>query len=44
VDAADAGRLERCERLFEDFCIVTASIRQGIPVKVRVAQRESALA
>ena len=44
VDAADAGRLERCERLFEDFCIVTESVRQGIPVKVSVAQRESALA
>ena len=24
----------RCEGLFEDFCIVTASVQQGIPVKV----------
>jgi uncharacterized OsmC-like protein len=40
VDAADAGRLERCERLFEDFCIVTESVRHGIPVNVKVADRE----
>jgi uncharacterized OsmC-like protein len=38
IDDADAARLHRCERLFEDFCIVTQSIRQGIPVNVSVAQ------
>jgi len=38
VDDADAGRLQRCERLFEDFCIVTQSVRQGIPVNVKVAE------
>ena len=33
--AADsAGPLDRCEALFEDFCIVTASVKQGIPVHV----------
>ena len=44
VDDADAGRLRRCERLFEDFCIVTESVRKGIPVNVSVAVREPALA
>jgi uncharacterized OsmC-like protein len=43
VDAVDEGRLQRCEKLFEDFCIVTQSVRQGIPVNVTVAQREETL-
>jgi hypothetical protein len=28
--------LDRCSAQFEDFCIVTGSIRQGIPVSVKV--------
>jgi uncharacterized OsmC-like protein len=35
----DAARLDRCERLFEDFCIVTESVRRGIPVTVNVSAR-----
>lgn len=38
LDAADGERakVERCVGLFEDFCIVTQSVRAGIPVEVRV--------
>jgi uncharacterized OsmC-like protein len=35
---ADRARLERCERLFEDFCIVTESVRRGIQVNVKVVE------
>jgi len=34
----DGSRLERCERLFEDFCTVTESVRRGIPVNVKVVE------
>jgi len=44
VADADASRLTRCEDLFEDFCIVTQSVRRGIPVNVTVkAGRETAV-
>ena len=33
---ADVARFKRCLDLFEDFCVVTASIRDGIPVAVEV--------
>jgi hypothetical protein len=36
-DRAEAiGHLDRCLQQFEDFCVVTESIRRGIPVRVRV--------
>lgn len=35
VAPEQAAQLERCKGLFEDFCIVTESIRRGIPVDVR---------
>jgi uncharacterized OsmC-like protein len=38
--AADAARVQRCSELFEDFCIVTASVRQGIPVRVSLPAAE----
>jgi len=28
--------LERCRGLFEDFCIVTASVREGVKVDVEL--------
>lgn len=34
----DKARLDRCERLFEDFCVVTESVRRGIPVNVKVTE------
>jgi organic hydroperoxide reductase OsmC/OhrA len=37
VPSAELGRLERCRELFEDFCLVTASVREGIDVEVEVA-------
>ena len=38
VAEGDAAKLDRCESLFEDFCIVTESVRNGIPVNVKVTQ------
>lgn len=32
----ESKKLDRCMTLFEDFCVVTASIREGIPVAVEV--------
>jgi uncharacterized OsmC-like protein len=32
----DPARLERCRALFEDFCTVSDSIREGIPIRVEV--------
>ena len=36
VPPADRERMGRCLELFEDFCIVTESVRQGINVEVAV--------
>jgi organic hydroperoxide reductase OsmC/OhrA len=32
----DVAKLERCRGMFEDFCIVTEAVRQGIPVDVQI--------
>ena len=31
-----SARLERCAGLFEDYCVVTQSVRRGIPVSVSI--------
>jgi uncharacterized OsmC-like protein len=36
VAEEDRKKLERCVEIFEDFCIVSQSIRQGIPINVRI--------
>jgi len=36
VSDGDREKLERCVELFEDFCIVSESVRQGIPISVKV--------
>jgi len=33
-----APTVDRCEALFEDFCIVTASVKQGIPVHIALKE------
>lgn len=37
VAAADVEGMGRCLDLFEDFCIVTQSVRDGVAVQVEVA-------
>lgn len=36
VDEAQHARMRRCLELFEDFCVVTQSVRNGIEVDVTV--------
>jgi uncharacterized OsmC-like protein len=40
----DASSAQRCRALFEDYCIVTESVRQGVPVDVSVRITPRALA
>ncbi len=37
IAAGDRERIERCLGIFEDYCIVTQSVRRGIDVHVEVA-------
>ncbi len=39
----DYEHTDRCLLQFEDFCVVTASVRQGIPVSVRVFGKDGNL-
>lgn len=36
VDEGKAKQLERCVEIFEEFCTVSSSVRQGIPINVTV--------
>jgi uncharacterized OsmC-like protein len=38
VDEEQRSRLERCIEIFEQYCIATQSVRQGIPVEVEVVK------
>lgn len=40
ISPQDYNGFQRCLSIFEDYCIVTASIRQGIPVSVEVVKQE----
>ena len=36
INEADRERMRRCVEIFEDFCVVTQSVRKGIDVQVAV--------
>jgi len=39
-ELAGSKRFDRCKDLFEGFCIVSASIRDGVPIKVSVEDQK----
>ncbi len=39
VDDVDKEKLERCKGMFEDFCIVSASVREGINISVGLSEK-----
>jgi uncharacterized OsmC-like protein len=39
IEEADRRRVQRCLELFEDYCVVTQSVRSGIDVKVDVTMK-----
>lgn len=39
----ESRRFDRCKTLFEDFCVVSASIREGIPIQVSVVDEDGQL-
>ena len=40
IDQSFNSQFERCNKLFEDFCIVSQSIEQGIPINVKVNRNQ----
>jgi len=44
LEAGPRERIGRCLKLFEDFCIVTQSVRDGIDVQVEVAPVDAGVA
>jgi uncharacterized OsmC-like protein len=36
LPGSDPAKVQKCLEMFEDYCVVTASVRQGLPVGVRV--------
>jgi len=36
VDNEHVNQIQRCVTLFEDFCIVSKSVEQGIPLRAKV--------
>jgi organic hydroperoxide reductase OsmC/OhrA len=43
VPPGERAGLERCQAIFQDYCTVTESVREGIPVTVSFAQPASEL-
>lgn len=39
IDLSFDSQFERCNKIFEDFCIVSQSVAQGIPINVKVNRR-----
>jgi len=39
VDDVDKEKLERCRGMFEDFCIVSASVREGVKIDVDLSRK-----
>jgi len=37
LEPGDIDRLDRCKALFEDFCVVSSAVRNGVPVGVTVS-------
>ena len=42
-ELAESLRMKRCLDLFEEFCVVSASVRQGIPIAVEVVDASGEL-
>ncbi len=36
IEEADDQKLQRCIELFEDFCVVTQSVRKGVDISVKI--------